>query len=167
MYEGSMRARAMRVAMRRISWTDQRDMAMPAMPGAGFVVIEAEFVLGGLEAVLDRPAMPFHLHQRLDGCVEWTPGREEGEITVGDIAADQQPARPDARERRIKITSIEIGQFEIGPIVQSCAFGPVARRQASPALFGQGLGDVLGRSGDGQRFIPRAKGMIGALTPRT
>src|SRR5690606_21405371 len=69
---------------------DQRDMAMPAMPGAGFVVIEAEFVLGGLEAVLDRPAMPFHLHQRLDGCVEWTPGREEGEITFGDIAADQQ-----------------------------------------------------------------------------
>ena len=26
---------------------DQRDMTVPAMPGAGFVVIEAEFVLGG------------------------------------------------------------------------------------------------------------------------
>src|SRR5271155_5996341 len=39
---------------------DQRDMPMPAMPGAGLVVIEAEFVLGGLEAVLDGPAMAFH-----------------------------------------------------------------------------------------------------------
>ena len=39
---------------------DQRDMPMPAMPGAGLVVIEAELVLGGLEAVLDGPAMTFH-----------------------------------------------------------------------------------------------------------
>ena len=28
---------------------DQRDMTVPAMPGAGLVVIEAEFVLGGFE----------------------------------------------------------------------------------------------------------------------
>lgn len=30
---------------------DQRDVTVPAMPGAGFVVIEAEFVLGGFETV--------------------------------------------------------------------------------------------------------------------
>jgi hypothetical protein len=30
---------------------------MPAMPGTGFVVIETQFILGGLEAVLDGPAM--------------------------------------------------------------------------------------------------------------
>jgi hypothetical protein len=34
---------------------DKRDVAMPAMPRAGFVMIEAEFVLGGHEAVFDRP----------------------------------------------------------------------------------------------------------------
>jgi hypothetical protein len=28
---------------------DERDMAVPAMPGARFVVIEAKFVLGGFE----------------------------------------------------------------------------------------------------------------------
>ena len=39
---------------------DQRNMPMPAMPGAGLVVIEPELVLGGLEAVLDGPAMTFH-----------------------------------------------------------------------------------------------------------
>jgi hypothetical protein len=33
------------------------------MPGAGFVVIEAEFVLGGFETVLDGPAMSFDRYQ--------------------------------------------------------------------------------------------------------
>ena len=36
----------------------QRDMPVPAVPGAGFVVVQAELVLGGLEAVLDGPTMP-------------------------------------------------------------------------------------------------------------
>ena len=45
---------------------DERDVAMPAVPGAGLVVVEAEFVLGGLEAILDRPAMSFDRDQRLD-----------------------------------------------------------------------------------------------------
>jgi len=35
---------------------DQRYVPMPAMPGAALIVIEAEFVLGGVEAVLDGPA---------------------------------------------------------------------------------------------------------------
>ncbi len=37
----------------------QRDMTVPAMPGACLVVIEAEFVFGGLETVLDGPTMAF------------------------------------------------------------------------------------------------------------
>src|SRR5476649_1610531 len=40
---------------------DQSDVAMPAVPGAGLVVVEAEFVLGGLEAVFDGPAVAFDL----------------------------------------------------------------------------------------------------------
>ncbi len=35
---------------------DERDTAMPAMPGSRFVMIETELVLGGLEALFDRPA---------------------------------------------------------------------------------------------------------------
>ncbi|MEY9463408.1 hypothetical protein ABH973_003821 [Bradyrhizobium ottawaense] len=42
-------------------------MAMPAMPGAAFVVIKAELVLGGFEAVLDGLAMAFYRHQLLHG----------------------------------------------------------------------------------------------------
>ena len=47
---------------------DQRDVTMPAVPGAGLVVIAIKFVLGGFETVLDRPAMTIHLDQRFDRC---------------------------------------------------------------------------------------------------
>ena len=43
------------------------NVTMPAMPGSALVVIEAEFVFSGLEAVLDRPAMAFDRDQRFDG----------------------------------------------------------------------------------------------------
>ena len=46
---------------------DERDVAVPTMPGTGLVVIEAEFVLGGFEAVLDRPAMAFDFRQLFIG----------------------------------------------------------------------------------------------------
>ena len=69
---------------------DERDVAVPAMPGAGLVMIEAEFVLGGFEAVLDRPAMTFHPDQRFDRRASRRPCREVGEIAVGDLAADKQ-----------------------------------------------------------------------------
>ena len=42
---------------------DEGDMAVPAMPGAGLVMIEAEFILGSLKTILDSPAMTFHRHQ--------------------------------------------------------------------------------------------------------
>src|SRR3954466_9542085 len=37
---------------------DERDVTVPAVPGAGLVVVEAEFGLRGLESVLDSPAVP-------------------------------------------------------------------------------------------------------------
>ncbi|AMD56794.1 hypothetical protein AWN88_00460 [Agrobacterium tumefaciens] len=40
---------------------DERDVAMPAMPGTRFVVVKTEFVLGSLESVIDRSTMPFPL----------------------------------------------------------------------------------------------------------
>jgi len=43
---------------------DERDMPVPAMPGAGFVVIEAKFVLGRFEAVFDGPTMAFDRSRR-------------------------------------------------------------------------------------------------------
>ena len=40
----------------RIGKHDERDVPVPAMPGAAFVMVETEFVLGGLETFLDTPA---------------------------------------------------------------------------------------------------------------
>src|SRR3954469_19797290 len=44
----------------------QRDMPVPAMPGAGLVVSKPEFGLGGLERVFDGPAPPLDRYQLLD-----------------------------------------------------------------------------------------------------
>jgi hypothetical protein len=68
---------------------DQRDMTVPAMRGAGFVVIEAEFVFGGFETVLDGPAMTFDQYQLFHRRVFGAPCGEEREITVGNVPADQ------------------------------------------------------------------------------
>jgi hypothetical protein len=65
------------------------------MPRPGFVVVEAELVLGGLEAVFDRPAMAFNGDEGLDARAGRAPCREEGEITVADIAADQKAPCPE------------------------------------------------------------------------
>ena len=72
----------------------QGNVAMPSMPGSALVVIEPELVFRGLKAVLDRPAMAFDRHQHFDRCSHWTPSGEEGEIAIGDVATDQQTARP-------------------------------------------------------------------------
>ena len=105
---------------------DQRDVTMPAMPGAGFVVIETEFVFGGFETILDGPAMAFDRYQLFHGRVLGTPCGEESEITVGNVPADQQTPRPLSGEGPIVFARIEIGQFKIGPVMQALAFGSIA-----------------------------------------
>ncbi len=60
-------------------------------------MVEAEFVLGGLKAVLDRPAAAFHGNQGLERRTERAPSREEGRGSVRDGAPDQEPSRPRVR----------------------------------------------------------------------
>src|SRR5450759_4992654 len=94
----------------------QRNVAMPSMPRSALVVIEPELVFRGLKTVLDRPPMAFDRHQRFDGCSRWTPGAEEGEITIGDISTDQQTSRPKTMICAVKFFDLEICQFEIYPV---------------------------------------------------
>src|SRR6267142_1018692 len=124
----------------------QGNVAMPPMPGSALVVIEPELVFRGLKTVLDRPPMAFDRHQRFDGCSRWTPGGEEGEIAIGDTATDQQAARPQTiictieqmvtavlvspdflyrgiARPQVELLGLEIGQFEIAPIMQPRSFG--------------------------------------------
>src|SRR5208283_4496887 len=109
---------------------DERDVTPPAMPGARLVVIESEFVLGGFKAVLDRPTMTLDFRKLFEGRSVWRPGREEGEVAVGDFTTDQKSARPClAFERLAVLTGVEIGEFKIGPVVSALALRPRARRK--------------------------------------
>ena len=108
---------------------DQRHMAVPPVPGAGLVVIEAEFVLCGLEAVLDCPSMSFDAHQCIHARALRTRGGEERQLAVRDSAADQQATRPDPVEMGIEVISIEIGQIKVGPVVKPLALGARGQQQ--------------------------------------
>src|ERR1700741_3855618 len=139
-------------------------MAVPAVPGAGFVVIKAELVLSGFEAVLDSSAMAFHRHQLLHGRVLGAPCGEEGQAAVGNVAADQKPPRPFPGKVVVVFTDVEIGQLEIGPVVPARTFGPSAGRQAAPGLFRKALRDRGGGAGDSLLLAPGTEHMIGSNT---
>src|SRR5437899_12168038 len=138
----------------------QGNVAMPPMPGSALVVIEPELVFRGLKTVLDRPPMAFDRHQRFDGCCRWTPGGEEGEIAIGDMATDQQTARPQTMICSVGFVDLEIGQFEITPIMQPRSFGSGPCRQALPV--GRAPGDVRGRAGNRSPLAPGLKHMRAA-----
>ena len=85
---------------------------MPAMPGSGLVVVETELVLGSLEAVLDRPAMAFDADQRVDRSPSWAPCGEVSEISICDVAPDQQATCPQAMVFLVELSRAEISQFQ-------------------------------------------------------
>src|SRR3954447_11807466 len=70
---------------------DQRDMPMPAMPRPGFVMIQSELVLGGLEAVLDRPTAALNADERVYRSSCRAPCGEVSEISISDIAPVSKP----------------------------------------------------------------------------
>src|SRR5436853_157852 len=81
---------------------------------------------------LDRPAMAFDCDQRFNGRSCWAPGGEEGEVIICDATTDQQTACPQTVICAVELPGIEIGQFEIAPIMQPRSFGSVPCRQAFP-----------------------------------
>src|SRR5687768_17858855 len=101
-------------------------MPVPAVPRARLVVAETQLRLGGLERVLDRPALALHPHQRVDRRAGRAPGREERQTPIGEAAPDQQAARPRTGEVLVVFVSLEIGEFEISPVIQACSLGTIA-----------------------------------------
>src|SRR5438309_11613113 len=123
----------------------QGHMTVPAMPGSALVVIEPELVFRGFKATLDRPSMAFDCGQRFNGRSCWAPSGEEGEVIIGDATTDQETACPQTVICTVELPGLEIGQFEIAPIMQPRSFGSVPCRQAFPVGRTPRRGDV--RSG--------------------
>ena len=103
---------------------------MPAVPGAGLVVVEAEFVLGGLEPVLDRPALPLDLT------------KVPMQVPAGH-QVEKKASSPSVMLRRIRsprvhspdavvvLGCVEIGEFAIGPVVEPAPLVPRPPRAAA------------------------------------
>src|SRR5919202_1570560 len=123
-------------------------MTVPAMPGAGLIVVKPEFALGGLEAVLHRPAMAFHRNQRLNRGTSRAPGGEVGALAIADRAPDQQAAGPQPALLAAVFANIKIGQFEIRPVIQPRPLGAIASRQPLPSRWRKSLGNRFGGSAD-------------------
>ena len=101
-------------------------------------MIEAEFVLGGLETFLDPPTCSFHADQSVDRRAVRAPGGEIGAFPIGDTASDQQTARPQARSGGVELCGVKIGQRAIGPVIEPLSLGAVPRGQtlrATPVRF--------------------------------
>ena len=62
---------------------------------------------------------------------------KKGQAAVGDVAADQKTPRPFPGKTVVVFAGVEIGQFEIGPVVQTRPLGPFAGRQAAQAFLGR------------------------------
>jgi hypothetical protein len=107
-------------------------MTVPAVPGPGFVMIKAQFVLAGLETVFDVPALPFHRDQRLDAGASRAPGGEVGALAISQTASDQQSAGPQSALRAVVFAGIEIGQFQIPLVLHSIRLRRTEPLQASP-----------------------------------
>src|ERR1051325_6629008 len=68
---------------------NRRAVPLPAVPGTGLVMVETEFVFGGLEAVLDGPAPPLDRYQGFHVGPGRAPGGEKGQGALGDGAGER------------------------------------------------------------------------------
>src|ERR1700739_3885735 len=94
-------------------------MAVPALPGPGFAVIQAKFLLGALETLFDCPAQAGGAGQFRQCCSAAREDQIVGALCgTAPAASDQQPTleagvdRPRQRDPR--------------PVIQSWTFRPLA-----------------------------------------
>ena len=127
-----------------------------------FRLIKSQLILGGLEAVLNCPAMALDCDQCLDGGSGWAPCGEESHVSIGNVATDQQSTRPKSAVFLVVIGSIDVGQFIISPVVQARTLGAVTRREALPAPRVDLADDLLRRTGHRRLALFQETGLIGS-----
>ncbi len=109
----------------------ERDMPIPADPAPHFIVVQAHFALGLLNAALDGPSAagyPDDLRQGRDlRGKDHVGGQVRG---IAQTPPDQQPAAPSGLQRW--------GQGQPAPVVPAGALSPVACTEAGPAVLRRG-----------------------------
>jgi hypothetical protein len=102
----------------------QGDVPVPGGVEPDLIVVQSNFVLGGLEAFLDRPAGPGHPDQiRQDDGSGGVTQVERKLVRFGDRAADQQRVgRAGGGEKR--------------PVIPPVAFGAIPATSALPSQRG-------------------------------
>ena len=136
---------------------DEGDMAVPAMPGAGIVMIEAEFILGSFKTIRDSPAMTFHRDQL---CIGVPLGHQVEKKARSPVAMLRRIKRPRVHSPA-RVSAREIGQFDVGPVVQTRPVGSFTGRQASPSGLGKALRNRGGGAADKLRLAPGMEHTIG------
>ena len=101
-------------------------MAIPAVPLAGLVVIESQFVFCGLKAVINGPPPTFNGDQSVNCRTLWAPCAEIGDVAIVDIPAEKQTASLLPLPLGIIVFGIDVAELMIAPVVQSRAFGTVS-----------------------------------------
>src|ERR1700759_5678047 len=75
------------------------------------------------------------------------PGGEVGALAISQTASDQQSAGPQSALRAVVFAGIEIGQFQISPIIQPWPLDTLTGREALPSRSIERLHDLFGRPG--------------------
>src|SRR3954451_20312794 len=110
-------------------------MAIPALPGAHLIVVQATLLLGHLEACLDRPAHACNPRQRGKAGVRRAEDHVVRHIVrILAVTPDQQPVLP---VRLLRPASAR--QTQAGPVVEAFALGPGLGRVTLPDAGWTGL----------------------------
>ncbi|MGZ2488141.1 hypothetical protein ACVITL_006726 [Rhizobium pisi] len=112
-----------------------------------------------------RPAMAFNGNERLDVRPGRAPCGEECEITVADIAPDQEATGPKPRFLFVVFVGMEIGEFAVGPVMKPRAFGALTGGKTLPCTWIEITGDLLRYAGDLRLSRPRAE-MVVRFNPK-
>jgi hypothetical protein len=97
------------------------DVPVPGVVATHLVLVESDFVFGGLEAFFDGPAGSGDSDEFVVGGIGGTEAQGEGEIVgVGAAAANQRPTAQVAGVIRM------LWQGRGGPVIATFAFGSLA-----------------------------------------
>lgn len=110
------------------------DVAVPAGVAADLVVVQAAFLLGGLEAFLHGPAAAGDADQVVECGVCRTVGNVVGDLLgPADTAAGDHPVPA--------VFAVPGPDLDPGPVIDAWSVGTVAAGAAFPLLPGQSWGN--------------------------